>query len=219
MMLKDYSVVVLGAGGVGKTSMVVQFIHGFFTQEYNPTIEDCYRHLVQLPDGYYHTVEILDTAGTHQFPAMRELSIRSGHAFVIVYSIESEESFREAMKIADMVNNIKGRGKVPMVLVGNKSDLNQNREVDMDRARQLSVDSLECAHLETSAKYGLNINSLFTELLSAAMHIVSKDHIGATIKKGIIIPRMRSKLKRLASDSVVHVATSPQARNQKCTIL
>jgi GTPase SAR1 family protein len=116
---------------------------------------------------------------------------------------------------------VAGRGKVPMVLVGNKSDMNQNREVDMNLARQLSIDALDCAHVETSAKYGLNINSLFTELLCSAMNIVSKDRSGSTIKKGIIVPKMRTKLnlKRLPSDSVVQVATSGTMCNQRCTIL
>ena len=53
-------------------------------------------------------MEILDTAGMHQFPAMRELSIQSGQAFVIVYSVESEESFKEALQLKDLVIKTKG---------------------------------------------------------------------------------------------------------------
>ena len=48
-MQKDYTVVVLGAGGVGKTAMISQFMNGLFPNDYSPTIEDCYRQLIQLP--------------------------------------------------------------------------------------------------------------------------------------------------------------------------
>lgn len=46
---ETHKVVVLGAGGVGKTSLVVQFMEGFFTNTYKPTVEDYYRHTIQLP--------------------------------------------------------------------------------------------------------------------------------------------------------------------------
>lgn len=93
---ETHRIVVMGGGGVGKTSLVTQFMEGFFLTSYKPTVEDYYRHTVKTPgkcplpptppssltpdhrcpDGHIHTVEIVDTSGTHIFPAMRELSIR-----------------------------------------------------------------------------------------------------------------------------------------------
>lgn len=49
---KESKLVILGAGGVGKTSLVLQFLQGFFSTAYKPTVEDCYSHTLQLPSEY-----------------------------------------------------------------------------------------------------------------------------------------------------------------------
>lgn len=49
---ETHKVVVMGAGGVGKTALVVQFMEGFFSTTYKPTVEDFYRHTIQLPGAY-----------------------------------------------------------------------------------------------------------------------------------------------------------------------
>ncbi|XP_064460437.1 ras-related protein Rap-1b-like [Ornithodoros turicata] len=163
--MRENKLVVLGAGGVGKTSLIVQFLEGFFSFTYKPTVEDCYRHTVQTPDGLFHTVEILDTAGSHHFPAMRELSIRSGRGFVLVFSVDSLQSFHEAVQLWHLIVKIRGE-HVPIVLVGNKSDLIAKRQVSQDMAIKLAQDSMHsCQYLETSAKYNVNVSELFVELL------------------------------------------------------
>ena len=48
-MIPETKLVILGAGGVGKTSLVLQFLQGFFSPSYKPTVEDCYNHTLQLP--------------------------------------------------------------------------------------------------------------------------------------------------------------------------
>lgn len=70
---------------------------------------------LSLSDGISHTVEILDTAGSHHFPAMRELSIRSGRGFLLVYSIDSLQSFREAVQLWELIIGLRGACIVIMV--------------------------------------------------------------------------------------------------------
>ena len=68
---------------------------------------------------------IIDTTGSHQFPAMQRLSIAKGHAFVLVYSIASKQSLEELFPIVQTLREVKGdslRGDVPVMLVGNKVD-------------------------------------------------------------------------------------------------
>lgn len=67
-----------------------------------------------LSDGVFHTIEILDTAGHHQFPAMRELSIKMGQAFVVVYAINNRKTFDEATRMVEKIKEIKGMYKTQL---------------------------------------------------------------------------------------------------------
>ncbi|XP_035207854.1 ras-related protein Rap-1b-like [Stegodyphus dumicola] len=169
--MRESKFVVLGAGGVGKTSLVVRFLDDVFSSTYKPTVEDCYQHTIQLPDGISHTVEILDTAGSHHFPAMRELSIRSGRGFLLVYSVDSLQSFREAIQLWELINNIRG-SQVPVVLVGNKSDLEAHRQVSHQTAEKTATETMSgCRFFEASAKCDINVKEVFLELLQLARSI------------------------------------------------
>ena len=61
--MREYKIVVLGSGGVGKSALTVQFVQGIYVEKYDPTIEDSYRKQVEV-DGQQCMLEILDTAGT-----------------------------------------------------------------------------------------------------------------------------------------------------------
>lgn len=104
----DYRVVVFGAGGVGKSSLVLRFVKGTFRDTYIPTVEDTYRQVISC-DKSVCTLQITDTTGSHQFPAMQRLSISKGHAFILVYSITSKQSLEELKPIYQQV----GRGLNP----------------------------------------------------------------------------------------------------------
>merc|ERR1711953_1565035 len=92
--MREYKIVVLGSGGVGKSALTVQFVQGIFVEKYDPTIEDSYRKQVEV-DGQQCMLEILDTAGTEQFTAMRDLYMKNGQGFVLVYSITAQSTFND----------------------------------------------------------------------------------------------------------------------------
>ncbi|XP_035667136.1 ras-related protein Rap-1A-like [Branchiostoma floridae] len=173
--MKQVRLVVLGAGGVGKSSLVSQFMRGVFNTFYEPTVEECYRHFLHLPDGNMHCIEILDTGGTHQFPAMQELNIKTAHGFIIVYSIDDAESFKEAHKLRKLVVNVKGTENIPLVMVGNKSDLAVDREVQKDEAVTAAREEWRCPFLETSAKYNRNVYDIFLALLNSVETCENRD--------------------------------------------
>jgi len=79
-----FKVVVLGSGSVGRSAITLRFIHGRFVEQYDPTIEDSYRHQVEVDGGNY-ILEILDTAGTEQFAQLRNLYVKNGMGFVLVF--------------------------------------------------------------------------------------------------------------------------------------
>ncbi|XP_053323784.1 GTP-binding protein Di-Ras2 [Spea bombifrons] len=161
----DYRVVVFGAGGVGKSSLVLRFVKGTFRESYIPTIEDTYRQVISC-DKSICTLQITDTTGSHQFPAMQRLSISKGHAFILVYSITSRQSLEELKPIYEQICQIKGDVEsIPIMLVGNKSDESQNRELESSEGEAIAK-KWKCAFMETSAKMNHNVKELFQELLN-----------------------------------------------------
>ncbi|CAI5776970.1 GTP-binding protein Di-Ras3 [Lacerta agilis] len=160
----DYRVVVFGAAGVGKSSLVLRFVRGTFRETYIPTVEDTYRQVISC-DKSICTLQITDTTGSHQFPAMQRLSISKGHAFMLVYSVTSRQSIEELQPIYEQICQIKGDiQKVPIMLVGNKSDDSQ-REVQASEGEVLAT-KWKCSFMETSAKMNYNVQELFQELLN-----------------------------------------------------
>ncbi|CAJ0600960.1 unnamed protein product [Cylicocyclus nassatus] len=135
--MREYKIVVLGSGGVGKSALTVQFVQGIFVEKYDPTIEDSYRKQVEV-DGQQCMLEILDTAGTEQFTAMRDLYMKNGQGFVLVYSITAQSTFNDLMDLRDQILRVKDTDEVPMILVGNKCDLEDERVVGKDQGQNLA---------------------------------------------------------------------------------
>ncbi|KAK6456474.1 uncharacterized protein RJT20DRAFT_44970 [Scheffersomyces xylosifermentans] len=166
--MRDYKVVVLGAGGVGKSSITVQFVQGVYVESYDPTIEDSYRKQIEI-DGRACDLEILDTAGVAQFTAMRELYIKSGKGFLLVYSVTDENSLKELLALREQVLRIKDTENVPMVLVGNKCDLEEDRVLSIDVGVKVSQDWGLVPFYETSAMYKTNVDEAFIDVVRQIM--------------------------------------------------
>lgn len=162
----DYRVVVFGAGGVGKSSLVLRFVKGTFRESYIPTIEDTYRQVISCNKNIC-TLQITDTTGSHQFPAMQRLSISKGHAFILVYSCTSKQSLEELRPIWEVIKEMKGAElpNIPVMLVGNKCDETENREVSTVEG-DAEAKAWSCNFMETSAKTNHNVKELFQELLN-----------------------------------------------------
>ena len=162
--MKEYKVVVLGSGGVGKSALTVRFVSGNFIERYDPTVEDFYRKEIQV-DGAPSVIEILDTAGTEQFASMRDLYIKNGQGFIIMYSVTSLQTFYDIKTLRDQILRVKGtHNLVPIILVGNKCDLISLREVDQSEGQALA-ESWACGFIEASAKSAVNVNEVFIEIV------------------------------------------------------
>ncbi|KAL6479485.1 ras-related protein Rap-2b [Colossoma macropomum] len=161
--MREYKVVVLGSGGVGKSALTVQFVTGSFIEKYDPTIEDFYRKEIEV-DSSPSVLEILDTAGTEQFASMRDLYIKNGQGFILVYSLVNQQSFQDIKPMRDQIVRVKRYERVPMVLVGNKVDLDGEREVAAGEGKALA-DEWNCPFMETSAKNKSSVDELFAEIV------------------------------------------------------
>ncbi|KAK8383160.1 hypothetical protein O3P69_011585 [Scylla paramamosain] len=161
--MREFKVVVLGSGGVGKSALTVQFVSGCFMEKYDPTIEDFYRKEIEV-DTSPCVLEILDTAGTEQFASMRDLYIRNGQGFVVVYSMTNHQTFQDIKGMKEQITRVKNTDRVPILLVANKVDLEHQREV-------VTADGMALAHMwgcpfiEASAKNRYNVNEVFAEIV------------------------------------------------------
>merc|ERR1712168_322287 len=162
--MREYKLVVLGSGGVGKSALTVQFVQGIFVEKYDPTIEDSYRKQVEV-DGQQCMLEILDTAGTEQFTAMRDLYMKNGQGFVLVYSITAQSTFNDLQDLREQILRVKDTDDVPMVLVGNKCDLEDERVVGKDQGLNLARQFNNCSFMETSAKAKIGVKDIFFDLV------------------------------------------------------
>ncbi|KAL2849214.1 ras family-domain-containing protein [Aspergillus pseudoustus] len=184
---REYHIVVLGAGGVGKSCLTAQFVQNVWIESYDPTIEDSYRKHIEV-DGRQCILEILDTAGTEQFTAMRELYMKQGQGFLLVFSITSMSSLNELSELREQIIRIKDDENVPIVIVGNKSDLEEDRAVPRARAFALSQSWGSAPYYETSARRRANVNEVFVDL---CRQIIRKDAQGSSTTDYDVVPRKR----------------------------
>ncbi|PGH18008.1 hypothetical protein AJ80_04629 [Polytolypa hystricis UAMH7299] len=186
--MKLYKLVVLGDGGVGKTALTIQLCLNHFVETYDPTIEDSYRKQVVI-DQQSCMLEVLDTAGQEEYIALRDQWIRDGEGFVLVYSITSRSSFARIHKFHQQIQLVKESAnsgsptgasylsspihsmplngpaaKVPVMLVGNKSDKAIERAVSSQEGSALAKE-LGCEFVEASAKNCINVEKAFYDVV------------------------------------------------------
>ncbi|KAK5575582.1 hypothetical protein RB653_006715 [Dictyostelium firmibasis] len=177
---------VLGDGGVGKTSVTIQFVSNNFLNCYDPTIEDLYRKQYVIDDQVY-MLDILDTAGQDELTPIRNHWIRSCESFILVYSITSRSSFDQIQFYRDLIVSLLDRDNVPIMMIGNKSDLEYERIVTYQEGKDLA-NRLGMSFMEVSAKNRSIIEEVFNETVRNSKKIGQKSKKGKSIgnKKSII---------------------------------
>jgi len=182
--VQEHKIIVVGAGGAGKSALTQMFMYGNFVEEYDPTTADSYRKIVNA-DGEKCQLDILDTAGQEEY--MRDNYYRLGEGFLIVYSIIERTTFEAASRFYDHILQVKGKEDVPIILVGSKCDLESDRDVPKSEGEALAQ-KWNCPFFETSSKTRVNVDEVFTELV----RIVARDKslngqdakVGASEKPG-----------------------------------
>jgi small GTP-binding protein len=141
-------IAVLGKGMVGKSSLTYKYINYNTPKDHDPTIEDKYSTVATV-NGINCEVEILDTAGQDDYQSLINYWISFGEAFVLVYAINDRESFNGLEEKRDRILRMKKDEVCSIVLVGNKSDLENQRTVQLDEGAALAK-KWGCAFFETS---------------------------------------------------------------------
>lgn len=158
-------VIILGAPSVGKTSLTRQYIQPpTYVEGYFPTIEQTERKHIMY-DGIDYDCEIIDTAGQDEYTLFSHKYANGVHGYVLVYSINSRQSFDMIQTIYDKILDYSGMGSMPMVIVGQKADLSGERRVTTAEGQALAK-KLKAGFVESSAKDNTNVDKAFNVLCS-----------------------------------------------------
>jgi small GTP-binding protein len=164
--------VMIGRSMVGKSSLLSNF-STYYKDSYTPTRGcDIFNNIIYIGDDKIR-LQVIDTGGVSMFQSYSYYpeykSYRRAHGIVAVYDITDKESFNILMA---WIKQIKIHSNHEIIIVGNKSDLSDLREVTYDQGKQLA-NSFNCIFLETSAKNYKNVEQVFHSL---SIKIMSKIH-------------------------------------------
>lgn len=153
----------VGDGGVGKSCLILQYMYGDFVEEYEPTKADAYRRTITL-QGDEVQIDILDTAGQEDYPAVRDGYLKHGDGFLLVFDLTNKETFESVRTHRENVLRVKADDpNLPIILIGNKNDLKSSRKVTYDEA-MAQAQAWNVQYIETSAKTRENVDKAFSEI-------------------------------------------------------
>lgn len=160
--IPEHKIVLFGAGSVGKSAFIFQYMENVFVESYDPTLEDSYRKETQI-DGKSVILDIMDTAGQEELFSLRDQYIRTSDGFIIVYSIENKQTFGVVGDFITRIlrtRNTDPQPGLPIILVGNKCDLEENREISKTEGEEIA-NKFGIPFYEASAKTRYNIEEIF----------------------------------------------------------
>ncbi|KAI0318819.1 ras-domain-containing protein [Amylostereum chailletii] len=160
--LKRTKIVLLGDQSVGKTSLITRFMYDTFDNTYQATIGIDFLSKTLYLDDRTVRLQLWDTAGQERFRSLIPSYIRDSTVAIVVFDITNRQSFMSTSKWIDDVRSERGND-VMVVLVGNKADLSDKRQVTLEEATAKSQ-QLNIMFMETSAKAGHNVKSLFKKI-------------------------------------------------------
>ncbi|KAG2196200.1 hypothetical protein INT47_004726 [Mucor saturninus] len=163
--LKKFKLVFLGEQSVGKTSLITRFMYDTFDNTYQATIGIDFLSKTMYLDDRTIRLQLWDTAGQERFRSLIPSYIRDSSVCVVVYDITSRNSFSNTSKWIDDVRAERGTDVI-IVLVGNKTDLNDKRQVTVDEGEKKAKE-YNIMFIETSAKAGYNVKALFRKIGNA----------------------------------------------------
>lgn len=164
------TIVVLGRGTVGKTSLIYRYVNGKCPSEHDPTVEDTFSIHIETKDGGEKEFKVLDTAGEEDYQNMLDQWISSANGFLLLFAVNDSETF-EALKTKVSRIQKNDAGKLPIIIVGNKCDLKDNRQVTPQQGEEYAK-SIGAKYYETSAltDENGNVKVVFKEIANLILN-------------------------------------------------
>ena len=194
--LTRINLITLGDGQVGKTSLILRYTNDYFGNNYIATIGFDYKFKNEkLKNGEEITVKIFDTAGQEKYRSLAANFLKKADGIILVYDITYKISFENLNKwLKDINENAKG---LPIVLIGNKADLEENREVSKEEGNEFAKKiNEEIEFYEASCKTGENIK----EAIRFLVEKIYKKYQGKNMAEESIIIKKENKNKNNKKD-------------------
>jgi small GTP-binding protein len=163
-------ITILGEKNVGKTSLVYRYIENKFRENYKATLGVNLLKKDMDVDGSGVSVQIWDLGGQDSFRSLRKLYLEGANGALVIFDLTERNSFE---KLNEWVESFKeARGEQPLVLIGNKSDLeNQIKITDIEAGNFAKDNNMEL--ILTSAKTGQNVEEAFIKLTKRILDNIS----------------------------------------------
>ncbi|KAJ3049220.1 Ras- protein Rab-6A [Rhizophlyctis rosea] len=163
--LRKFKLVFLGEQSVGKTSLITRFMYDTFDNTYQATIGIDFLSKTMYLEDRTVRLQLWDTAGQERFRSLIPSYIRDSSVAVVVYDITNRNSFMNTEKWVEDVRAERGNDVI-IVLVGNKTDLSDKRQVSTEEGERKAKE-FNVMFIETSAKAGYNVKALFRKIAQA----------------------------------------------------
>ena len=179
--------VIVGDAAVGKSNLLLRYTHGEFKEEYQLTIGVEFGSNNIIVDNNIFRIQIWDTAGQENFRSITRSYYKNSACALIVYDITRRQSFENLINWIEDCKNSSPK-TVFMVLIGNKCDLEKNREVSEEEGREFA-EKYGMLFFETSAKTGKNVEEVFKESVKIIAQKIKENYYdlenqSCGIKKG-----------------------------------
>lgn len=164
-------VIILGDSGVGKTSLMNQYVNHKFSNQYKATIGADFLTKEVMVDDRLVTMQIWDTAGQERFQSLGVAFYRGADCCVLVYDVTAPSSFKTLDSWRDeflIQASPRDPGNFPFVVIGNKIDC-ENRAVSHKRAQGWCNSKNDIPYFECSAKENIYVEQAFQTVAKQAL--------------------------------------------------
>ena len=176
--IEDIKIITLGNSAVGKSSFILKYTDNVFSFDYLTTLGVDYKHKkIKLKNGKDVRLRIFDTAGQERFKSVSASFIKKADGVILIYDIGEKDSFEAVDNWIKSIREI-GKDKLPIILVGNKCDLSDDKRMISLKEGQDKANEFNIPFYETSCKEGINIKEVFEKLIDDIIEKGNKNLMG-----------------------------------------